>query len=162
MQDRVQILEADLSRPEHQQAVVRLIDAYARDPMGMGRPLSDSVRKSLIPALHRHPTTLVFLASDERVPVGVAVCFLGLSTFAARPILNIHDLAVLPEHRGRGTGRRLIEHVIQKARELDCCKVTLEVRQDNHPARRLYQAAGFTAPEHGDGVVPTLFLTTTL
>ncbi|NOX56752.1 MAG: GNAT family N-acetyltransferase [Planctomycetes bacterium] len=158
MQDRVQIVEADLARADHQDAVVRLIDAYARDPMGTGRPLPDSVRQGLIPALRRHPTTLVFLAFVEQVPVGIAVCFLGMSTFAARPLINIHDLAVLPEHRGQGTGRRLLEQVIQKARELGCCKVTLEVREDNRRARRLYETMGFAAPEHVNGAVPTFFL----
>ena len=50
---------------------------------------------------------------------------------------------VLPASRGKGVGRRLLEAVEKKARELGCCKVTLEVMDNNHQALRMYQAAGF-------------------
>src|SRR5688572_17379122 len=99
------IVQADLDRPEHQAAVVALVDAYAQDPMGNGAPLSDEVKAALVPGLRRHPTTLVLLAYLGERAVGVAVCFLGFSTFAARPLLNVHDLGVLPAFRGCGIGR---------------------------------------------------------
>jgi ribosomal protein S18 acetylase RimI-like enzyme len=86
---------------------------------------------------------LVFLALDDATPIGIAVCFVGFSTFAARPLINIHDLAVVPECRGQGVGRLLLERVEAKGRELGCCKLTLEVREDNHRAQRLYQKFGF-------------------
>jgi len=139
----VDIVEADLSRAAHQQAVVDLIDAYAADPMGDGQPLPTAVRDALIPGLRRHPTTLIFLAYQGDKAIGIAVCFLGFSTFAARPLINIHDLAVLPEHRGLGVGRRLLQAVEQKARDLDCCKLTLEVLEYNRRARGLYESVGF-------------------
>ena len=149
----IDILEADLDRPDHQNAVVDLIHAYALDPMGNGRPLSPETRRALIPGLRRLPTTTIFLAYQEDRAIGIAVCFRGFSTFAARPLINIHDLAVLPEHRGHGVGRRLLEAVERKAQELDCCKITLEVAENNHKARQIYQAAGFAqtvyAPEAG-------------
>lgn len=50
---------------------------------------------------HSLVRTLVLLAFVEDEPVGVAVCFFELSTFKTRPLLNIHDLAVLPQYRGR-------------------------------------------------------------
>ncbi|MBI3782591.1 MAG: GNAT family N-acetyltransferase [Deltaproteobacteria bacterium] len=111
--------------------------------MGGGRSLASEARARLGAALQAHPTTRAFLAYDGRSPIGVAVCFLGFSTFAARPLLNVHDLAVLPEHRRRGVGRALLEHVAEAARGLGCCKITLEVRADNGPAQALYRAAGF-------------------
>ncbi len=137
------IADANLERPEHQRVVVELLDAYARDPKGDGKPLADDVKRELIGGLQRHPTTHVLLAYVGDRPVGVAVCFLGFSTFAARPLLNLHDFAVLAEHRGQGVGRRLMEAVVSKAQELGCCKVTLEVDEHNERARRLYHAAGF-------------------
>jgi ribosomal protein S18 acetylase RimI-like enzyme len=83
--------------------------------------------------------------------VGVAVCFVGFSTFKARPLLNIHDLAVIPTHRGRGVGRKLLDAVERKARERGCCSVTLEVLEKNVGARRLYAAAGFGQPTYNEG-----------
>lgn len=154
----VLVHEADLRQPPHQAAIVTLIDAYARDPMGGGQGLSDAARAALIPGLQQHPTTVIFLAWEGETPVGIAVCFVGFSTFQARPLLNIHDLAVLPTHRRRGVGRRLLEHVAAKAQALDCCKLTLEVRDDNPTAQQLYHAVGFeTAAAYG-GAVRVWFL----
>lgn len=145
----VEITEADLSRPEHQQAIEYLIDQYARDPMGGGTPLPDAVRRELVPGLRAHPTTVVFLAYSEGEPVGIAVCFRGFSTFAARPLINVHDLAVLPTHRRQGIGTSLLQAVESKARATGCCKVTLEVLEQNQRARRVYEALGFVRPGYG-------------
>ena len=139
----IEITEADLARPAHQEAVLTLIDAYSRDPIGDGRPLAGDARERLVPGLRQHPTTLIFLAWNNGQPVGIAVCFFGFSTFAARPLVNIHDFAVLPGSRGRGIGKRLLEAVEAKARQTGCCKITLEVLENNHRARRIYTAAGF-------------------
>jgi len=42
-----------------------------------------------------------------------------------------------------GIGRMLLERIEAKARELNCCRITLEVRQDNRVARGLYRKVGF-------------------
>jgi ribosomal protein S18 acetylase RimI-like enzyme len=139
----IEIVEADLRRDDHQRAIVELVNAYAGDPMGNGKPLPAEVRNALIPGLQQHPTTLVFLACEGSAAVGIAVCFRGFSTFAAQPLVNIHDLAVLPSHRGQGIGPRLLQEVARKARAMGCCKLTLEVREDNHRARQIYEAMGF-------------------
>ncbi len=141
--ESVEIVEVDLNRKDHQKAVIDLIDAYAMDPMGNGGPLSGDVKNALIPGLKKHPTTLIFLGMINGEAVGIAVCFIGFSTFAARPLINVHDLAVLPAHRGNGVGRQLLAGVERKARDLGCCKVTLEVLENNRRALKLYAAAGF-------------------
>jgi ribosomal protein S18 acetylase RimI-like enzyme len=85
--------------------------------------------------------------------VGLAVCFRGFSTFAARPLLNIHDFSVLPACRGAGVGRQLLAAIEERARAIGCCRLTLEVQEHNHRARGIYAAAGFLqtvyAPEAG-------------
>ena len=158
MSQPIAIVEADLGNPTHQNAIVQLIDAYASDPMGGGRGLPEAVRAALIPGLQQHPTTLVFLAWDQDTPVGIAVCFVGFSTFLARPLLNIHDLAVLSAYRRQGVGRLLLERVAAKGTELGCCKLTLEVRADNHAAQRLYEAVGFDNAASYGGAVSVRFL----
>ena len=99
--------------------------------------------KELIPGLRKHPTTLILLAYVEGRPVGIATCFVGFSTFYARPLVNVHDLAILPEYRGQGIGRQLLNGVLDKAKQLGCCKVTLEVHETNRRAKQMYEAAGF-------------------
>ena len=153
----IDIIEADLNLADHQTAVVELIDAYARDPMGNGGPLPKSVRAALIPGLQHHPTTLIFLALADRTAIGIAVCFVGFSTFAARPLLNIHDLAVVTAFRGQCVGRRLLERVMEKARAMGCCKVTLEVLENNRRAMNLYEAAGFNQAVYQEAAGGALF-----
>lgn len=153
----VEIIEADLSRPEHQRHVRELTAAYALDPMGNGGPLSADVLERLVPGLQDHPTTLVFLAYDDGRPVGLATCFRGFSTFAALPLINISDFFVRTECRGRGFGRRLLAAVEQKARQLGCCRVTLEVQENNEAARRLYEVAGFGQAVYGETTGGSLY-----
>jgi len=141
--DPIRIVVADLAKAAHRAAVLAMTDAYSRDPFGDGKPLDPAVRRRLIPGLRRHPTTLIILAFAGDRPVGAAVCFLGFSTFAAKPLVNIHDFMVLPELRGRGVGRRLLEAVEREARRRGCCKLTLEVMDHNRRALRTYHSFGF-------------------
>lgn len=143
------IVHADLGDPRHGAAVLEVVDSYSRDPMGGGAPLSAEVRGRLVSDLRAHPTTRIELAFDGDRPVGVAVCFLGYSTFQARPLLNVHDLAVIPEYRGRGIGRALLAAIEATARTEGCCELTLEVLEDNPRARTLYASVGFTDPVQG-------------
>jgi GNAT superfamily N-acetyltransferase len=140
----VRIVNADLRKPEHERAILALTDAYSRDAYGDGKPLKPEVRKRLIRGLRKHPTTLVVLAFDGKTPVGSAVCFLGFSTFSAKPLSNIHDFFVLSSHRGRGVARKLLAGVERNARKLGCCKLTLEVMNNNSRALRTYETFGFT------------------
>jgi ribosomal protein S18 acetylase RimI-like enzyme len=107
--------------------------------------------------LSAHPTTLVFLALDEDLPVGIATCFAGFSTFSARPVINIHDLHVAATHQRRGLGRRLLEAVEDKARALGCSKLTLEVQEHNHAALALYGRLGFRDGQYEEHAGRVLF-----
>ena len=131
--------------------------AYARDPMGNGQDLPAEVQQALVPGLRAHPTTLVFLAFHDDQAVGIVTSFTGFSTFAARPLINIHDLHVTKEHRGHGVGRSLLEAVEAEARRLGCCKLTLEVQENNQRARRAYAAAGFGQAVYAETAGGVLF-----
>ena len=154
----IEILQADLDCREHQLAVVALLDAYAMDPMGNGKALSNEVRRGLIPGLQQHPTTIIFLAFQNRHAVGIAICFVGFSTFKARPLINIHDFFVTPEVRGQKIGHMILAAVEQKARDTGCCKITLEVQQNNHRARRIYEDVGFSRSVYLEAAGGALFL----
>jgi ribosomal protein S18 acetylase RimI-like enzyme len=151
------IREADFGDEDDAAAIVAVLDSYAVDPIGGGQALAPEVRDRVVPALRDHPTTLVLLAFVDDDPVGVAVCFFGLSTFRARALLNIHDLAVLPQHRGHGVGHALLRAAEERARRRGCCRLTLEVRDDNTTARTLYRRSGFDDFMPGSSA-PTRFL----
>jgi ribosomal protein S18 acetylase RimI-like enzyme len=151
------IIEADLARPQDQTAVLELTRAFAQDRMGNGGDLSEIAHGTLIEGLRMHPTTLIFLALEGNRYVGIATCFLGFSTFAARRLINIHDLHVLAGFQRKGIARRLLQAVEAKARQLDCCKITLEVQENNGAALSLYESLGFAGGEYQAAAGGVLF-----
>jgi GNAT superfamily N-acetyltransferase len=140
---KLHVREADFDDGRDVDGFIAVLDSYARSAVGGGRALAADVRERVVPMLREHPTSLVLLALVDDEPVGIAVCFFGLSTFRARPLLNIHDLAVLPQHQGKGVGPALLEAVEDRARRRGCCKLTLEVLDDNARARAVYGRFGF-------------------
>ncbi len=142
----ITIRAADWGSASDCAAIIQLLDTYSREPIEGGEPLSAFAREHVVAGLRNEPGGVVLLAFVESQAVGIAVCFRSFSTFAARPLINVHDLAVLPEFRGGGIGGRLLDAVCQHARELGCCKVTLEVRESNAAAERLYRRRGFGEP----------------
>jgi ribosomal-protein-alanine N-acetyltransferase len=57
--------------------------------------------------------------------------------------LKINNIAVHPDDRGRGHGRRLLVEILSRARAKGCVEATLEVRPSNSAARSLYRSLGF-------------------
>ncbi len=104
----IRIREADLADEADGKIVLSLLNAYAADPMG-------STKARLISALRQVPGRLVLLAFRGVDAVGIAVCFSGFSTFRAQPLLNVHDLSVLPDYRGHGIGVALLAAVEAEA-----------------------------------------------
>ena len=138
------VVRADLRTPQHAAAWRAATQAYANDPMGGSQTLSAEVLERNVAALATWPTAVVFLAFTGGGDVaGLATCFRGWGTFQAKPLLNVHDLAVLPAFRRRGVGRALLQHVIVHAQLDGCGKVTLEMVAANAKARALYESLGF-------------------
>jgi len=141
----VKIVRANYEDPAHAAALVAMLDAYARDPAGGGEGLSDHARKHLVAALASRPTAFSVLAFDGTQVVGLTNCIEGFSSFACKPLVNVHDLAVAASHRGRRIGEQMLALVEQIARERGACKITLEVLSGNQSANKLYARYGFAS-----------------
>ena len=141
--DQLQVRRVDFTQPVEMQALVDLLDAYARDPMGGGTPLAEDVKQRLGQDLPTLPHAASFIAWRADTPIGLLNAFEAYSSFKARPLLNVHDLAVHPAHRGQGVGQALLVAAEQHARARGCCKLTLEVLTGNGPALRSYLRFGF-------------------
>jgi ribosomal protein S18 acetylase RimI-like enzyme len=139
----ISVRRADYANASDAAAVVMLLDAYASDPAGGGEPLSDFAKANLVPALAARPTAFSILAFDGEQPVGLINCIEGFSTFACKPLVNVHDVAVLASHRGQRIGEQMLALAEQIARERGACKLTLEVLSGNTGACRLYERIGF-------------------
>jgi ribosomal protein S18 acetylase RimI-like enzyme len=141
------VLQADYANPVHAAAVVQLLNAYASDPAGGGEPLSEDAQARLVPELARRPQAFSVLAYDGDVAVGLVNAIEGFSTFKCRPLVNVHDVAVLASHRGRRVAEQMLELVECIARGRGACKLTLEVLEGNAPAVKLYHRIGFAGYE---------------
>lgn len=137
------IIEADLALPQHAEATVTLLNAYAQDVMGGGAPLPPFTQANLATELQKRANAHVILAFVEQEPAGLIICMEGFSTFACKPLLNIHDVMVLPKFQGQGIAKRMLEKAEDIAHRLGCCKLTLEVLEGNATAQALYRARGF-------------------
>lgn len=137
------IHHADYRNPVHAKALIALLDHYARDPAGGGQPLTVHVRTHLVDALAARPFIFSVLAFDDDQPVGLINAIEGFSTFACKPLVNIHDVIVRSSHRGRGIAIGMFAEIETLARERGACKLTLEVLSGNTGARELYEKLGF-------------------
>lgn len=137
------VTATDLAQPAHAAAFLDLLEHYAQDPMGGGEGLSAYTQANLLRELQVLPTFHGALAFLDGEAVGLINCFTGFSTFAARPLLNIHDIVTRAEWRGQGIGQALLQWAEGRARQLGCCKLTLEVLSNNTRAMASYERAGF-------------------
>ena len=144
MSDDITIRKADYSNRTDQVNLIRLLDMYASDPMGGGTPLAGDVKARLCDVLADCPTAFTLLAYNGDRAVGLANCFESVATFDAKPMVNLHDLAVDPSYRGRGVARLLLEAVETEARRRGCGRLTLEVLSGNTRAKGIYEQFGFT------------------
>ncbi len=125
--------------------ILNMMQTYASDPAGGGAALSPDVLQRLVPALASVQGAFSVGAWVGQQPAGLINCLMGFSTFAALPLVNVHDVVVVPAARGQGLAPAMMQLVEQVARERGACKITLEVLQGNRSAQALYRRLGFAA-----------------
>jgi GNAT superfamily N-acetyltransferase len=153
----IDIVEADLDVIEHANAIITMMDEYARDPMGGGKGLSDYAKTNLISELAIRKTARIVIALVDDKPAGLVTCLEGFSTFACQPLLNIHDVIVSVPYRGQGLSKLMLQAAEQIAIDLGCCKLTLEVLEHNHIAQTAYRSFGFNGYELNPEMGKALF-----
>ncbi len=137
-------MQADYRNEQHAKDIPMLLDAYATDPMGGGKPLDPRVKRDLSRTLAELPHAFSVLAYSDAQAVGLVNCFEAFSTFQCKPLVNVHDVVVLKGFRGLGISRKMLDKVDEIARSKGCCKVTLEVVSKNEVAKAAYRRFGFT------------------
>jgi ribosomal protein S18 acetylase RimI-like enzyme len=150
----VTIYQLDFKDAQQGADLIFLLDHYAQDEAGGGQPLPDSVKKTLVSNLEKLPHAISLIAYDKGEAVGLLNAFEGFSTFANEPLINIHDLVVIKSRRGEGIAQELLAVIEEIAKVRGCCKLTLEVLNNNTSAKISYQRFGFGSysllPEKGE------------
>ena len=102
---------------------------------------ADAWSPELVVAEISHPASYYVVAVPENSPEIVG--YAGLRADPRGGDADIQTIAVVPEHRGLGLGRLLVEELLTEARAQNAHQVFLEVRADNEPALGLYDSLGF-------------------
>ena len=121
------VLQASYTNAVHADAIGLLLNHYAEDPMGGGHSLPADLLQQLPAELAKRPHAFSVLAFVGGEPAGLVNCFEGFSTFACRPLVNVHDVVVKEQFRGLGLSQKMLQKVEEIARQRGCCKITLEV-----------------------------------
>ncbi|MFC6952714.1 N-acetyltransferase [Halorubellus litoreus] len=109
--------------------------------------------------------TLVAVPAGAWTPPGASASGQPVGYVHAYDTGYVSELAVAPEHRGRGHGRDLLSRCLAELRARGVDRAELEVAADNDRARSLYESLGFAVAERrpdryesGDGLRMTVDL----
>jgi GNAT superfamily N-acetyltransferase len=102
----------------------------------------------------RRPYFKTLICRRRRRIVGFALYFYTYSTFACRPSVYVEDLFVLPEARGKGAGRALLNALARVALLRGCGRMEWVVLRENEPAIQFYKRIG--AELHEEWIVTRL------
>lgn len=156
---KVSYLKVDYHNAQQAADLLEMIQMYASDPMGAGKPLSSDITASLIAQMSLRPHVFSVLAYAELTrddtlaqksniqPVGFANCIESFSTFKAKTVVNIHDFAIIKEARGQGISQGMMDYIEMLSKEKGACKITLEVLEGNIAAQKAYIKSGFKGYE---------------
>lgn len=128
--------------------LLRAFNAEYDDPAPPQELMAERIR-----VLLEHGDTIILLAGEP-------TCALSLTRFRPglwSPKLEAYlaELYVVPERRGQGIGRALMDRTMAVARERGADTMELGTGEADVAARGLYESLGFTHTEHGPGGVET-------
>ena len=88
------------------------------------------------------PRAYAVMCRDGDIPIGFALYFYNFSTWLGRHGLYLEDLYVTPEHRGKGAGKALLQHLAGIAVAEGCGRFEWSVLDWNQPAIDFYESVG--------------------
>ena len=121
---------------------VRALAVYEREPNAVNATEADLFEHGF----GENPYFACLIAELDGIPAGFALYFFEYSTWLGRPGLYLEDLFVLPEQRGGGVGKALLQRMAEIALEKGCARMKWEVLDWNTPAIDFYRAMGAELP----------------
>lgn len=143
----INIFKVDYTDTQQSTDLSYLLNSYALDPMGGGEALTPYVQDNVALELSKLPHAWSVICYVDEKPAGLINCFEGFSTFKCKRLLNIHDIIVHEDFRGKRISQLMLDKVEEIARQRACCKLTLEVLQGNTVAQNAYIKYGFSGYE---------------
>jgi GNAT superfamily N-acetyltransferase len=117
---------------------IRRLAEYEREPQAAIATEADLLRDGFGP----EPKYRCIIAEWSGKPAGFAFFFYNYSTWRGRPGLYLEDLFVLPELRGHGIGKALLQELARIAVNEQCYGIRWMVLEWNEPALKFYESLG--------------------
>ena len=89
------------------------------------------------------PNCVYFVAEAAAESGATVIAYAGLLCPPGSGEADVQTIAVVPDARSAGLGRRLMNELLQTAEERRARRIFLEVRADNERALKLYTSLGF-------------------
>lgn len=115
--------------------LIQELAEYEREPEAVETTVESMTRDGF----GERPVFEFFVAEDQGVIVGLALYFYSYSTWKGK-CLYLEDLVVTQSYRGQGLGRRLLDRIIEKAKEENAKRVVWQVLDWNTPAIEFYKS----------------------
>jgi GNAT superfamily N-acetyltransferase len=131
----------------------RLLYAFNVE-FGESTPDATVIAERAAPLLESGDVTVLFAGEG---PEGFAELRFRPSLYTGALDAYLEELYVVPERRGQGLGRALLEAAMDYARERGAARIDLNTSVDDVVARALYESAGFTNREGGPEGPPMLY-----
>jgi ribosomal protein S18 acetylase RimI-like enzyme len=113
---------------------------------GEPTPDADTIAERAVPLIESGEITVIF-AGDQ--PDGFTQLRFRPSLYTGALDAHLEELYVVPERRGHGLGRALLDAAMEYARERGAARIDLGTSEDDTAARALYESARFTNLEGG-------------
>lgn len=129
--------------------LLREFNIEYHDPAPPQAQMAERIR-----ALLGHGDTIILVAGEP--PCGLSVTRFRPGLWSPRLESYLAELYVVPDRRGQGIGRALMQETMAVARAQGADTMELGTGEDDTAARGLYESLGFTHTEHGPDGVQTL------
>jgi ribosomal-protein-alanine N-acetyltransferase len=117
-----------------------IAEVAAIDKVSFPTPWSDRTYRQ---ELRENPAAYLYVAEVERRSYDASSIIGYVGFWFIVDEAHISTIAVRPDWRRQGIGRVLLEYALEQARTLGAELVTLEVREGNQAAIKMYQTFGF-------------------
>jgi GNAT superfamily N-acetyltransferase len=121
--------------------LVKLFDAY-RVFYELPSDLDNS-RRFLSERISKFDSEIFVAEYETNQLVGFVQLYPLFSSTRMKRLWLLNDLYVMPEHRGKGISKELMERCKSLARESNACGLMLETAKSNRIGNQLYPSCGF-------------------
>ena len=126
--------------PKDKQAVFDMMQVFYSSPAVLSNGSAEIFENDIENCVNDNQFLEGFIIENQQEIQGYAMIAKSFSTEFGKPCIWIEDLYILPQFRGLGLGKMLLDYI---SNTFNNCIFRLEVEQENQKAINLYKKCGF-------------------